>query len=208
MEKEKLEYFKEKLIKEKKKQLELLKNREVEEEEDIDFIDNELSSYDNHPADTGTEVYMMEQEEGYKNQIKRIISQIDSSLQDIEDGSYGFCKNCNKKIKEERLELIPYAKTCLGCNGEEEANEEGLENDSIYESLDYKGFEVEGEEEKNAISHGRKDTYEKVLKDNKVDGSSNEAGNKPEEIGRSGNKTDSVEDIEKISEEDYKDTLK
>lgn len=44
----------------------------------------------------------------------------------------------------------------LSCNGEEGATEEALENDSIYESLDYKGFEVEEEEEKNAISMAEK----------------------------------------------------
>lgn len=141
MDNKKLEYFKKKLLNAKEEQLESLKNREKEEDENIDLFDSELSSYDNHPADIGTEVYMMEQEKGYKEQIKITIEKIDNSLEDIKNGEYGACVNCNEKIKEERLELIPYAKTCLKCSNQKD-DWDNTYNERVYESLNYNSFDL------------------------------------------------------------------
>lgn len=210
MDEKKIGYFKDKLLKEKKKQVDLLKSRNNEIAEDVEFLDNELSSYGNHPADLGTEVYRMEQEEGFKEQIKRTISEINSSLKDIEDGVYGICGNCNKEIKEERLELIPYAKTCLECSDEKyEGFKADKSKENIYESLNFKSFKVQSDEGKNSIGHGRQDSYDEVLEDNLVpDDPSKSTGDNLGLKDLNSNKTDSVEDIENISEEDYKDTIK
>lgn len=167
MENKKLEYFKNKLLEEKEKQLESLKNKEKEEDESLELFDSELSSYDNHPADIGTEVYMIEQEKAYKEQIKNTIKEIDSSLEDIKNNKYGICNNCNKKIKEERLELIPYAKTCLGCSDNDDS-ENSIENNKIYESVAYEKFELKNNEEKENVGYDREDVYEDIVEDNIV----------------------------------------
>lgn len=44
------------------------------------------------------------------------------SLQQIEDGTYGACIECEKPIAPKRLELFPYASRCLSC---QETFEEG-----------------------------------------------------------------------------------
>ena len=45
---------------------------------------------------------------------------IDSALTRIQQGKYGFCIKCNKKIPQPRLEAIPYALMCIDCKTAEE----------------------------------------------------------------------------------------
>lgn len=40
---------------------------------------------------------------------------IESAIERIEKGRYGYCKRCNKDIPEKRLELIPETKYCVDC---------------------------------------------------------------------------------------------
>jgi RNA polymerase-binding protein DksA len=40
---------------------------------------------------------------------------IDSALTRIEQGKYGLCMKCGKRIPRERLEAIPYALMCIEC---------------------------------------------------------------------------------------------
>jgi RNA polymerase-binding protein DksA len=45
---------------------------------------------------------------------------IDSALTRIEQGKYGLCMKCGKKIPQLRLEAIPYALMCIDCKTAEE----------------------------------------------------------------------------------------
>ena len=45
---------------------------------------------------------------------------IDSALTRIQQGRYGLCIKCNKKIPQPRLEAIPYALMCVDCKSAEE----------------------------------------------------------------------------------------
>ena len=45
---------------------------------------------------------------------------IDSALTRIQQGKYGLCMKCSKKIPKERLEAIPYALLCIECKTAEE----------------------------------------------------------------------------------------
>jgi DnaK suppressor protein len=47
---------------------------------------------------------------------------IHDAIQRLVDGTYGQCIDCGKQIGEARLEAIPYAKLCVECKGEWEAN--------------------------------------------------------------------------------------
>ena len=51
--------------------------------------------------------------------IKRL-RLIDAALSRIENGRYGVCMKCGKKIPEERLEAIPYALMCIACKSSDE----------------------------------------------------------------------------------------
>ena len=45
---------------------------------------------------------------------------IDSAITRIEQGKYGLCMKCGKKIPKERLEAIPYALMCIECQSADE----------------------------------------------------------------------------------------
>jgi RNA polymerase-binding transcription factor DksA len=45
---------------------------------------------------------------------------IESALTRINQGKYGFCIKCEKRIPPDRLEAIPYALMCIDCKSEEE----------------------------------------------------------------------------------------
>ena len=52
-------------------------------------------------------------------ELKRL-RMIDSALTRIQQGKYGLCMKCGKKIPHERLEAIPYALLCIECKTAEE----------------------------------------------------------------------------------------
>jgi len=52
-------------------------------------------------------------------EIKRL-QLVDSALGRIENGHYGICMSCGKKIPQERLQAIPYAILCIDCKSSEE----------------------------------------------------------------------------------------
>jgi RNA polymerase-binding protein DksA len=45
---------------------------------------------------------------------------IDSALTRIQQGKYGLCIKCGKRIPNDRLEAIPYALMCIECKSAEE----------------------------------------------------------------------------------------
>lgn len=154
MDKKKLKHFKSRLLEEREKASKSLENIGERGEESKKELESELSSYGNHPADMGTGLYMREQEEGFKQKLKNTINEIDNSLKDMEDGKYGYCNNCDKMISEERLEILPYAKTCLGCSDEEINNEEK---------------EYETKKSPKNIEFHRTNTSKKAMEDNLVE---------------------------------------
>lgn len=48
------------------------------------------------------------------------ISEIDLALEKIQQGSYGYCDVCGRPIARERLEVLPFASLCVGCQREKE----------------------------------------------------------------------------------------
>jgi DnaK suppressor protein len=46
------------------------------------------------------------------------LHQIEAALARIEDGTYGICLECGEAIPPERLEIIPYATTCVRCQSQ------------------------------------------------------------------------------------------
>jgi DnaK suppressor protein len=43
------------------------------------------------------------------------LEEIDAALARLGDGTYGLCEDCRKPVPEGRLEIIPYARRCVGC---------------------------------------------------------------------------------------------
>lgn len=72
----------------------------------------ELSGYDNHPADTATELYEKEKEIALNEQAARHLEDVRAALKRIENGTYGYCVECNQPIPVERLRALPTAQRC------------------------------------------------------------------------------------------------
>ena len=52
-----------------------------------------------------------------------LIKKIRNSLEDIENGEYGICEDCDREIALERLKARPIAKRCIRCKTKQEALE-------------------------------------------------------------------------------------
>lgn len=72
----------------------------------------ELSSYDNHPGDEGTELYEREKDIALNEHSEYELTNINHALHAMSNGTYGKCTKCGKEISVERLEAIP---TTLYC---------------------------------------------------------------------------------------------
>lgn len=72
----------------------------------------ELSSYDNHPADEGTELFEREKDIALKEHYELELKNIDHALTAMENGTYGVCEICGKEIPLDRLEALPNTTYC------------------------------------------------------------------------------------------------
>ncbi|MCX2971424.1 MULTISPECIES: TraR/DksA family transcriptional regulator [Streptomyces] len=50
-----------------------------------------------------------------RDSLRRVLKDIDAAFGRIEDGTYGTCRDCGRSIPVERLEILPYAHCCVGC---------------------------------------------------------------------------------------------
>lgn len=78
------------------------------------FMDavGELSSYDNHPGDMGTEMYEREKDIALNEHAERELEAINEALHAIDEGTYGICRVCSMDIAYDRLKAVPTADTC------------------------------------------------------------------------------------------------
>ena len=68
---------------------------------------------EDHIADSATETYLREVDEGLEETAEHVLVEIEAALERIEDGTYGRCSACGSPIGEERLEAVPYATLCI-----------------------------------------------------------------------------------------------
>jgi DnaK suppressor protein len=91
---------------------------------DIEAIDSENQAQQddygigNHVADDASEVFARERNLALRGNAEDLLSQIDTAMQRLEDGSYGTCARCGREIDAERLEARPYAVHCITCQSE------------------------------------------------------------------------------------------
>ena len=112
--KEKLKKFEELLLKEKEKilnQIEQLKNESLNKT--LRESSGDLSSHTLHMADLATDSYDRDFSLDLVSNEQAVLYKIDQALKRIEEGTYGFCLECGKKISDKRLNAVPYAELCL-----------------------------------------------------------------------------------------------
>ncbi len=47
--------------------------------------------------------------------VSQQIQQINEALERIKQNQFGFCSICNEPIPDKRLQIVPFAKTCVKC---------------------------------------------------------------------------------------------
>lgn len=112
-----IDTFKERLLKEKAKTEGYMENREEV------YDEGELSHYDNHPADSGEELFLRERDQALTELDEDFLSDVDKALLAIEKGTYGKCEVCGEDIELDRLEVIPEATLCIKHAREQEEDE-------------------------------------------------------------------------------------
>ncbi|PLR97689.1 TraR/DksA C4-type zinc finger protein [Bacillus sp. T33-2] len=73
----------------------------------------ELSAYDNHPGDEGTELFEREKDLALNQHLAFRIENADRAIQAIDNGTYGKCEECGEEIPLERLQAVPETTFCI-----------------------------------------------------------------------------------------------
>ncbi len=73
----------------------------------------ELSDYDNHPGDQGTETFMQEMDETTEMILDYEAACVREARQALDDGRYGVCVDCGNEIPAARLEAHPESVRCV-----------------------------------------------------------------------------------------------
>lgn len=82
----------------------------------------DLSNVPIHMADIGTDNYERDLMIELIQNGEQSLRNIDTALEKIENGTFGVCETCGKKINKERLKAVPYARLCIDCQREEEVD--------------------------------------------------------------------------------------
>ncbi len=83
------------------------------EAESLNDSTGELSAYDNHPADIGTEAFERSRDTAIHDNLEGQLEEVEAALQRMKKGKYGLCAECGEPIPYERLEAVPYTAYCV-----------------------------------------------------------------------------------------------
>lgn len=73
----------------------------------------ELSSADQHPADLGSETFERAKNLSILSNVDAQLEDVDRAVERLEDGTYGTCEACGRRIEQARLEAKPAARFCV-----------------------------------------------------------------------------------------------
>ena len=76
---------------------------------------DELSLYDQHPADIGSEVFEREKDRGILELMQLELEKVHDALNKYEQGRYGVCEVCGQAIEPARLDRMVNTTLCAGC---------------------------------------------------------------------------------------------
>ncbi len=73
-----------------------------------------------------------QQEQSIEVNEQALLTEVQSALKRIEDGTYGTCIVCGQPIPERRLEAIPWAARCI--KDEEQLEQRNLSREELYDT--------------------------------------------------------------------------
>lgn len=73
----------------------------------------EENGLETHLGDQGTITFLRERSLSLEEHEEHLLAEIDAALERIEKGTYGTCEASGHQIDFERLEAMPWARTCI-----------------------------------------------------------------------------------------------
>ena len=124
--KKELQAIRERLVGIKAKILEdVMKLRGDSLNKSLKEMSGDLSGYSFHMADMATDLYdrefSLELAEGERQRLYAL----DEAIKSIDEGTYGECEDCGRRISKQRLKAMPQAKLCIKCQEEKEKSPGG-----------------------------------------------------------------------------------
>jgi len=101
--------------------------RELMEEVDrtVHHMQDEAANFPD-PNDRATQESEFTMELRTRDRERKLIKKIDESLNDLEEGEYGYCEICGVEIGIRRLEARPTATLCIDCKTLDEIREKQM----------------------------------------------------------------------------------
>jgi len=122
LDKKQLKHFEQKIKQEQDRYSRIVSDLDVGLDKSLSDSVEELSTYDQHPADVASEVFERSKDFALREDALFKLQAIKHALQRLKDGTYGICEACGKQIPYERLEAVPDTTQCVDCRaGAEEA---------------------------------------------------------------------------------------
>ncbi|MCM3760833.1 TraR/DksA C4-type zinc finger protein [Alkalihalobacillus oceani] len=92
----------------------------------------QASGIDNHPADRASDYEEEVMQQTFQLADQQRLEEVQASLKQIEDGSYGICIDTGKPIPFERLAATPYAKRTIEAQREFDERAQALTNEQAH----------------------------------------------------------------------------
>ncbi len=81
----------------------------------IEGQENPGYRYSNHMADEASDVFEQAKNLALRRNLERLLTKVEGALDRIEEGTYGICEVCGRRIDPARLRALPYATLCFEC---------------------------------------------------------------------------------------------
>lgn len=109
----------------------------------------ELSGYSLHMADAGTDNFDREFALSLVSSEQDAIYEIEEALKRLENSTFGICEICEKPVRRERLEAVPFARLCVQCQShvEKDRRRPSPAGAVFTDQADAEAEEAEGAEE-------------------------------------------------------------
>jgi len=72
-----------------------------------------------------SEAFELEKRLAVEKRLMGTLAEIEHALRRFEEGTYGVCDTCGRRVEMERLEVLPQANLCLNCMAQQSKNAKG-----------------------------------------------------------------------------------
>lgn len=110
-----LKKFEEMLLGEQERLTSLLEEHQRELEEARMTETSADRSPDPGSAEAGSMKFEYEKELSIERNTADLLAKVEHALKRVAGGTYGICESCEQAIPVARLEVLPYATTCVSC---------------------------------------------------------------------------------------------